>query len=60
MVKNKQTGIINHKKICIVDLDGILNYYPCCWVKFINIKTGLNFRDKEEAKKKLSFSKYKL
>lgn len=48
----------NNKKICSIDLDGILNYYPDCWVDFINRETGLDFKDKNEAKKELSAKEY--
>jgi uncharacterized HAD superfamily protein len=40
-------------KICSIDLDGILDYYPECWVEFINKKTKSKFKTKEEAKEKL-------
>jgi len=46
-------------KKCSVDIDGILNYYPACWVDFINRETGLNFKDKAEAKEGLSPEKYR-
>lgn len=46
------------RKKCSIDLDGVLNYYPQCWVDFINMETGLNFKDKDEAKAKLSVKKY--
>lgn len=49
----------NKEKICSVDVDGILNHYPDCWVDFINSETGLNFKDKNEAKEKLSAEEYK-
>jgi len=47
------------KKICSVDIDGILNYYPECWVEFMNKELGMNFRNKEEAKQKLSKEEYR-
>ena len=46
-------------KICSIDIDGILNYYPDCWVDFINRETGLNFKDKAEAKRGLSPEEYR-
>lgn len=46
-------------KICSIDIDGILNYYPACWVDFINRETGLNFKDKAEAKRGLSPEEYR-
>lgn len=46
------------KKICTIDLDGVLNYYPDCWVDFINRETQSNFKNKNECKKELSPKKY--
>lgn len=50
---------LGNQKLCSVDLDGILNYYPDCWVNFINRETGLNFKNKNEARKKLSTEEYR-
>lgn len=46
------------RKICCIDLDGVLNYYPTCWLDFVNIETGLRFDSKKECKEKLSSEKY--
>jgi uncharacterized HAD superfamily protein len=48
------------RNICAIDLDGVLNYYPDCWVDFINRETGLNFKDKGECKKVLTPKEYAL
>lgn len=45
-------------RICIVDVDGILNYYPECWVDFVNKETGSDFKDKDEVMNKLSHDVY--
>ena len=45
-------------KVCSVDLDGVLNYYPDCWVEYINLHEGTDFQTKEEALKVLDSDKY--
>ena len=40
------------KKIISFDIDGVLNDYPKCWVKYINVKMRTNFSSKTQAKKK--------
>ncbi|MCR6642017.1 MAG: hypothetical protein NVV82_24280 [Sporocytophaga sp.] len=45
------------KKISI-DIDGIFNDYPHCWVKFINLTIGTNFLNKEEARKSVGEQEY--
>lgn len=47
-----------HKTI-ITDIDGILNYYPACWVDYINTELGTKFKSKEEAKRYISLKAYK-
>lgn len=47
-------------KVCIFDIDGVLNYYPACWVDFANRMLGENFKDLNEMKNTLSYSKYKM
>lgn len=54
-------------KLCIVDIDGVLNYYPECFVEFVNDKLekncmflyGSKFRDLREIKKVIPFEVYK-
>ena len=47
------------KKICVFDIDGVLNNYPVCWIEFINLKLNKNFNCLNEVKENLSFKKYK-
>lgn len=46
-------------KMCSVDIDGILNYYPDCWIDFINQEKKLNFKDKNEAQEGLTIGEYR-
>ncbi|MBO9698638.1 MAG: hypothetical protein J7604_00445 [Sporocytophaga sp.] len=45
------------KKISI-DIDGIFNDYPHCWVRFINLAIGANFQAKEDARNSLGEQEY--
>lgn len=45
-------------KACFVDLDGVLNYYPKCWLNYIYLKTGLNIKNLELAKQTLPYKSY--
>ena len=49
---------MNEKKIISFDIDGVLNDYPKCWVKYINVKMRTNFSSKTQAKKKMGNTKY--
>lgn len=49
----------NTDKICGIDLDGVLVDYPKCWLDFINLKTGRNFKNLLEAKASLSYNEYR-
>lgn len=42
-----------------MDIDGVLNNYPDCWVSFINRTGCFNFNDLNEAKEKLTYKTYK-
>jgi uncharacterized HAD superfamily protein len=46
-------------KICIFDIDGVLNYYPECFIEYINECTGENFSDLSQMKHELSYARYK-
>ena len=46
------------KKTISTDIDGVLNYYPGCWLEYIFIKTGKKFENKIKAKEKLGKDKY--
>jgi hypothetical protein len=49
---------MNNKKVISFDIDGVLNSYPECWLKYVNKNTKRNFSSKTEAKKKLGIAKY--
>ena len=53
-VKNKQKT----RNIVSFDIDGVLNNYPHCWVKYLNKITGKDFNSKAEAKAALSIDDY--
>lgn len=44
---------------CVIDIDGVLNTYPDCWVNYINIQKGTSFNTLWEAKERLSYADYK-
>ena len=46
-------------KICIVDIDGVLNYYPNCWIDFVNKTLNRCFDDLNDVKNTLSYNNYK-
>lgn len=46
-------------KLCALDIDGVLNNYPECWIDFIHLKTGTRFDNLFVAKDMLSYSDYK-
>jgi len=45
-------------KTIFVDIDGVLNSYPQCWIDFVNSKTGSEFHSLEEMKNALVYSVY--
>lgn len=47
------------QETCIVDIDGVLNYYPDTFVDFVNNKLLSNFKDLNDIKDRLSYSLYK-
>lgn len=47
------------EKICSLDIDGILNYYPEPWVNFLNSKLCTNFSSLNEAKDTVPYQVYK-
>jgi uncharacterized HAD superfamily protein len=47
------------QKSCVLDIDGVLNTYPDCWVDFINNTCGTSFESLLQAKVKLSYIVYK-
>lgn len=46
-------------KICIFDIDGVLNDYPDCYVDFVNKKLDKNFKNLSEIKSTLTYREYK-
>lgn len=47
------------EKVCCIDIDGVLNYYPDCWVEYLNAKSDTKFADLQEAKNTITFANYK-
>lgn len=47
-------------KVCIFDIDGVLNYYPDCWVDFVNKRYGKSFSNLNEMKDTLSYNQYRM
>lgn len=48
-----------NEKVCIFDIDGVLNYYPDSYVEFVNDKLGTDYQDLYEVKDKISYSEYR-
>lgn len=46
-------------KVCALDIDGVLNYYPDCWVRYVNICLGTKYTNINEVKSELSYKTYK-
>jgi hypothetical protein len=46
-------------KFVILDIDGVLNNYPHCWLQYIELHNNQKFNTIEEAKKKLGEAEYK-
>lgn len=47
------------EKVCVFDIDGVLNDYPKTWIDFVNVSLCENFKNLNEVKDSLSYSKYK-
>lgn len=47
------------EKVCVFDIDGVLNYYPKTWVDFVNASLCKDFKTLSEVKNSLSYSEYK-
>lgn len=47
------------EKVCALDIDGVLNYYPQTWVDYLNRQLNANFRDLNEAKRVIPYKTYK-
>lgn len=46
-------------KKAIIDIDGVLNYYPQTWLDFLEKEKGLKFENLKDAKETLSYKQYK-
>jgi hypothetical protein len=42
-----------------VDVDGVLNDYPACWLNYIKQETGFEYKSTDEAKQRLGHAAYK-
>ncbi|MBR1368144.1 hypothetical protein RJ53_01005 [Methanocalculus chunghsingensis] len=45
-------------KIITCDIDGVLNDYPLCWIKYVNNELSADFLTKEEIKSTIGHSDY--
>lgn len=45
-------------KVCFLDVDGVLNFYPQCWIDYINMKLNTEIKTLDEAKNVLSYKTY--
>ena len=45
-------------KVCFLDVDGVLNFYPQCWIDYINMKLNKEIKTLDEAKNVLSYKTY--
>ena len=48
------------KKYISFDIDGVLNDYPLCWLKFIEDEVGIRFNNTADAKNKLGNLYYEI
>ena len=46
------------RKVCVFDIDGVLNYYPQTWIDFVNEKINASFKDLTEMKQSISYFGY--
>lgn len=50
---------MDERKYCAIDIDGILNYYPSCWIDYVNEKIDMQFDTLDSMKLSLSYRDYK-
>ena len=50
---------MERKKVAIIDIDGVLNYYPQIQIDFFNDTLHTNFQTLSECKEKLSYTNYR-
>lgn len=46
------------RKICALDIDGVLNYYPNCWIGYVNKVGGFRFNNLNDMRNILSYAEY--
>lgn len=56
---NNIWNIKEAEKICSIDLDGVCNNYPKCWIEFINKELGKDFKTLDEVKNIIAYDVYK-
>lgn len=50
---------ISKQKICAIDIDGVLNYYPKPWVDFLNIECSTKYNNLVEIKENIPYNLYR-
>jgi uncharacterized HAD superfamily protein len=45
-------------KSCVIDIDGVLNYYPETWLDFVADKTGFFYNNLHDMKNEISYNEY--
>jgi uncharacterized HAD superfamily protein len=45
-------------KLITIDIDGILNNYPICWINYVNNELGTSYQSKEEIKSSIGIDEY--
>ncbi len=48
-----------NEKICALDIDGVLNYYPQPWLDFLNDWLDEDFKDLNNAKESIPYQQYR-
>jgi len=47
------------EKTCGIDIDGVLNYYPECWLDYIEGVTGIRYKTLGDAKEVIPYNEYR-
>lgn len=45
--------------VCLIDIDGVLNYYPDCWVAYVNTKLDKSYKSLKEVKDNVPYNLYR-
>lgn len=48
-----------NQETCIIDIDGVLNYYPDTYIDFVNEQLGTEYRSLHEVKEAVTYKRYK-